>query len=85
MRPASGRPSRLSWRMEDGFGAESASAELRALIERVEAMIGVKAREWVAAPNSPLSGRAPRDLVHTAADRERLEAYLFALEDGSYL
>lgn len=71
--------------MDDGFGAESTSAGLRALIERVEALIGSDAREWVAAPNSHLLGRAPRDLLHTAADRERLEAYLLALEDGAYL
>lgn len=71
--------------MEVELENNSASG-LRCLIERVEQMLGsTGALEWVAASNSHLSDRAPRDLVHTATDRERLDAYLLSLEDGAFL
>lgn len=71
--------------MEDELEINSANA-LRCLIERVEPMLGsTGARESVAAPNAHLSDKAPRDLVHTETDRERLDAYLLSLEDGAFL
>lgn len=71
--------------MEDEFRTGS-SSELRRLIERVEPMLGAaKALEWVAAPNSHLSGRAPRELVTSPEDRAQLESYLLSLEDAAFL
>lgn len=71
--------------MKDKILADAAS-ELRRLIERVEPMLGAaKALEWVAAPNTHLSGKAPRELITTPEGRARLESHLLSLEDATFL
>lgn len=61
-------------------------SELSRLLERVSRLIGLEsAREWIAMPNGHLEGHAPRELLGTAEGRVRLNSYITALEDGSFL